>query len=678
MKAPVRVPERLKRAWRWFAAPPTAEGAFFSVTLATVGWYLLWSLVFVLFQNGVAHPLLYLPLILTPLMLIFHADTTVLRHCAAAAKRSRWFVSIPLLLIFCAETAAVMAIMQDGTAKALMYFGEAVLFSQLFAAWAAPLLLRKARKTAVLQAVLWTLAIGLLSAVVVWTAIDFRNAVCMGPDYRMREIGDVLPLPRRWQWMFKFLEAVGYDAALMIALAALAGAWFATGRMLTETAGIPLGKCFSRRIAALWVLFFLGYGGLMAYALCGEHRFDSCRAVLERHFGRPLSIQAWQRWVETGRRRDPGFWKRPEFADVKDYTYSGKLWYSDELGDLWQSDLDAAMPGSVLRKWREKFDSQRGLKECEALFDAKLPVFPRQYVPGDLWKQENAPVLTFMKSMVCIQAWRVRFALEQRDREALHTAFRRMDTAIDFLSVEGPFTSGIFSLRNVARKLWLSSGQATNAELRELAAQLAREDAGIPKFADENLYLECLTSVLDFIDRVRDHRPYYPEALPKLRSDWRMFGIVFPALWGAARFALSSGLENSIWPASLEDPGAKPIAVHIKFYLAKLRALRMLLDAELERRETGKFPAALKNPPDDPFTGEPMKYRAGKLRHSVKGVRDAEGNLPTVTRIVDGAAAWSVGRDRVDGGTYLPAGNDDYCDDIGAVIAIPPSEEVKR
>ncbi|MBR4663263.1 MAG: hypothetical protein IKO93_05260, partial [Lentisphaeria bacterium] len=43
------------------------------------------------------------------------------------------------------------------------------------------------------------------------------------------------------------------------------------------------------------------------------------------------------------------------------------------------------------------------------------------------------------------------------------------------------------------------------------------------------------------------------------------------------------------------------------------RAMRALIGVELEKRQTGKYPDTLANPPVDPFTGKPMLYRKGRI-----------------------------------------------------------------
>jgi len=43
------------------------------------------------------------------------------------------------------------------------------------------------------------------------------------------------------------------------------------------------------------------------------------------------------------------------------------------------------------------------------------------------------------------------------------------------------------------------------------------------------------------------------------------------------------------------------------------RAMRALIGVELEKRQKGKYPDKLENPPVDPFNGKPMLYRKGML-----------------------------------------------------------------
>jgi len=105
---------------------------------------------------------------------------------------------------------------------------------------------------------------------------------------------------------------------------------------------------------------------------------------------------------------------------------------------------------------------------------------------------------------------------------------------------------------------------------------------------------------------------------------------------------------------------------------ARLRAQRALIAVELEKRRTGKYPAVLKDPPTDPFTGRPMKYRVGRIKYAVRKMEE-NTRTETVIRTADGVAVWSVGANgRDDGGVsdFPRYGGDP--DDPGARIVRRP------
>ena len=104
--------------------------------------------------------------------------------------------------------------------------------------------------------------------------------------------------------------------------------------------------------------------------------------------------------------------------------------------------------------------------------------------------------------------------------------------------------------------------------------------------------------------------------------------------------------------------------------VARLRAERVLIAAELYKREHGDYPETMADLPLDPLTGKPLRYRKGDCLWQVPASREegaAEDCSPfsraggeTTKNTVSGVQVWGSGRDRHD--------NDGGNDDVRAIL----------
>ena len=121
-----------------------------------------------------------------------------------------------------------------------------MLFVPVLFAWLTALgVPRRARRYAVGAAILWTVAVLLISSVWIWTGVDFCNAfIWKEMDYRGRELGSIIRLNPFRLVRFKVLDAIGYDTGLLLGIAASVGAWLASG-MTFVVAGRVSRRCGS-------------------------------------------------------------------------------------------------------------------------------------------------------------------------------------------------------------------------------------------------------------------------------------------------------------------------------------------------------------------------------------------------------------------------------------------------
>ena len=125
-----------------------------------------------------------------------------------------------------------------------------------------------------------------------------------------------------------------------------------------------------------------------------------------------------------------------------------------------------------------------------------------------------------------------------------------------------------------------------------------------------------------------------------------------------------------------------PNAVGKEFHglTARLRAMQALIMAEQHRRRHGDWPEQLENLPEDPFTGEPLRYHCGDcvLRVNV-ATWDEESSrwkVDAQQRTVPAVQVWSVGPDKIDdNGLQAPTQPDGRRpDDIRAILRLKPQK----
>ena len=634
------------RIIKFLRGVPSAEGAFFHLTFALVMLYLVWSAAFGGFgldDRGMWFVLSGAAVTLVVLAVAFGAVT---RFAASVGECRRVFI--------CASFAAVAAVVAGGAligncvGENLRPVAtlELVLSVPVLFAWLTALgMPRHARRYAVGAAILWTVAVPLISSVWIWTGVDFYNALFWkAVDLRGNELGSIVRLDPFWLARFKVLDAIGYDTGLVLGGAALVGAWLASGKTFACAGRIPLKTCFSRRVRTALILLGVGYAAALTFAVGREIGYRRRCAELARRFGRPLDIATYRQWLGKGRRRDPGFWKKPLEARLSVAIIGGGLNNAGPCGEL---------PEWVSREVRTLVESNADLPKFEALLDKGLPVNPLpEIVPGEFAASFEKEERFLMYDLANLEEWRIRFAVERRDRTALLAAMRRLDTAIDYMTATFGDKGFYLENRDDCRNLVIGSGLLNDAELQELAARLAREDAAITEIAGHVLYKKAVR-ILDDELRCFDHRAYYPDQLPKLKSDLRAFGAGFPALWFFFR-RFSMRLMDILLAADVRAPECRnpwgDDLVEYRECRARLRAQRALIAVELEKRRTGKYPAVLKDPPTDPFTGRSMQYRVGKIKYAVRKM-DENRQAETVIRTSEGVAVWSVGANgRDDGG----------------------------
>jgi len=655
----------------------TAESAFFYLTLAIAGWYLSWTLMFMILLEDRLSPLSLL-LFLLPLLPTAFGEIVAVRFVASSEGNRRVFkFAAAVIAVLFAAVPPVMLVAGDRYSLWLwpIWWGLPAPFAWLMIAGTPP----RSRKAALTSAVLWTITFAALGTVALWTTVDFKNALTWETvDYRGRPLGEIAAIPAPWMVAFRILNAIGYNAGLLLGIAALIGAWLASGITFAKAAQISFGRCFSRRVWAVLILLGVGYAAALALGIRGEVKYRHTRETLEKRFGRTLDIACFRKWYEAGRKIDNDFWLDPEIQRTEDrYSlfFINTSWAARDCGPWGE------FPEPMLRELEKRVGSYVIPAKLAAALDAgALPHVRPRFRSGE-FEVEHRRVEDLIRGevglpfIIEILAWRTRFAVDKRDGESLRIELRRLENAVGYLT-ENAYIARfcvVFEawenmedeIRDQCRARIIGSGLLTDAELRELGARLAREEAAVPELVNDALYIWALW-FFDAGRRLRNHRTYYPE-LSGLQSGLSAWAVFFPAL----RYCVISYLSYSPVPELLAETrwwklDVDPIPIYLR-RLARLRALRVLVAVELEKRRTGKYPAELKDTPPDPFTGEPMKYRVGKIEYEVY-TPSQEGGRTTIRRTGNGVAVWSVGQNRRDDDGIFDYGDRD---DIRLLIVSP-------
>lgn len=458
--------------------------------------------------------------------------------------------------------------------------------------------------------------------------------------------------------------------------------WFLTGVRYARRDGVPVRRVFGGRTALLLIVFAAVYLFFIGLWL---HSMRETRQVinrLERHFGRPLTVAGLADLCRSERRTDAAFWEKYR-------SLSEELSFEKRI-DIRHMPPEIELPEPEYAKWRDDFDRSAELKQLEALVDVGIPAYPWKFEPGNGFGAEMPSLFGFRNLADC-EAWRVRLALERRDAATALVAWDRMGKIGDLLTEFPLLVSSVCCLEvencrlNAAEQL-LSAGLLTDAQLETISAAAAATERRLPGFERRSIYMEAM-SCADVVE-------YYSmfEILMSWddRPDLRFSAAFLGPVWGywsqinrremLKKFCIDSWRQELNKNTKLNETlmilptimgwSFRSLGDRFLGLAARCAAMRALIGVELEKRRTGKYPAELKTPPVDPFTGKPMKYRVGVFRRVRWGRGGVYGD--PVIREVQGVAVWSVGPNgRDDGGLRMPR-CEDRPDDCRALLVFPP------
>ena len=665
------------------------QGAFFGLTMAGIGAWLLLSLFHFLWTLG-AFGWIGLPMWesynAAPLVtfagaaaiLLIYSLFLVLRFYTLFCRRPFqvwiWLVPIPF---FVALTAGVVVAGLRGS----------LLVCCVMFCWLFPLLLlaKIGWRLWLGQALCWSLGL-LICDVVQSNLINVLEHLIGSPK-----------LPKFLQLFSSSIQEVlhlrgaGWVWLLVAGLFLLLLGYLLTARLWARAAGLPYRQIFGRGIAILWLLFGINYLFQLCLAWQGVKEANQAVAALEQRFNRPLTAQALGELYYNGEQPDPDFWQ-----SIKT-LYENSKPLPSELSALSVPHIE--FPPEAMQQVRQRFqDIETNLTQQEQMFSGSIPPPTLSYKRGHLLTlllSHLGPFRDFNRR----SRWRVRLALEDGDVNAALAASERQTNANNALLRETTLIGA--QVWRACTEIWLDSlemlleSQALSDEqLNALTPRLKATEKQVPAMHERAIYSEAVMN-LDFFEMFAITTETGNEDFDN-SARWRDFRYFVPQLWWYAALDKANVARTFMVSDFSEMPDRSDIgrplllsnmllpsnAAGKKFHglTARLRAMQALITAEQHRRRHGDWPEKLENLPEDPFTGEPLRYHCGDcvLRVNV-ATWDEESSCWSVDaqqRTVSAVQVWSVGSDKLDdNGLQAPTQPDGHRpDDIRAILRLKPQK----
>ena len=460
-------------------------------------------------------------------------------------------------------------------------------------------------------------------------------------------------------------------------------------KAFANAAGRPFRAMFGKGAASVAGLFLLTYGVSLGMAYSAHCQTERHVAEMERFFGRPVNAQGLKELYYRDRKPDAAFWRKFEARNNEFCKYD------------FPDDPTAFLAPADLADWKKQMEGSTALRDLETMFETEPPAFDRDFRRGNI-AGILLPELNSIRHFCLWEAWRVRFAVAERNVPAALAALERMANARNYLArdpaiiVPAMVMIRTENIRLDALEQLLGSGLLTDAELIDQRDRLAEFRKEMPGIHARAVYGEAVEA-MDICDMFIYGNPAIDPERNLTIPPFYPYRWLFPAAWYQFTrirdvFAVNYPVPdftripfNREKEARLKSTAHRAAGMLLcawdaagnKFHslTARYLAMETLIGIELEKRRTGKYPEKLDDPPLDPF-GEPLIYRKGKLPYfqykRTAGTDQPYGEGKRIT--VDAVAVWSKGPDRKDGqGLNYWNENGKQADDARAMLMIQPA-----
>ena len=411
------------------------------------------------------------------------------------------------------------------------------------------------------------------------------------------------------QWVMAILVVLFID-----------GAYLLYGRVIAKGGGLPFRSLFGKGVVVLLLAYAVAYLASAGMAIGAMHDFRKAQKDLEAYWGLPVKTAALkERYVKSGH-IDQDFWN--ELVGLEP-DFSALFQKYDGLEGLVSNSV---LPPDIHAEWKAAFNASAEVRRCEEMLDAQPPL-----PEGDMAFEDafHSRMLSRCRSLARLEAWRVRFALEDNDIDAAKEALQRMDNISASLQSGYNMLSILVSWviekqrANMLCRI-LASGLADEAWLREQEILLLEKEKQIP-IVHRRMLLGHAAALMDTMDRIASETSQAfcllaPESLILLGHE----GALLARCHCISDFAdfpeKPAGLFARMLAEGLRTIGTRSVPEAV----AALRMSRGLVVAELARLKTGAYPVAMDVLPEDPFSGKPLRYAVDecKIKESLFKLND--------------------------------------------------------
>ena len=522
--------------------------------------------------------------------------------------------------------------------------------------------------------------------------------VCMLNDRsRINCMTGFIPFSDELHQWFRLSTAIG--SFCFVALGVVLGitGYFLLTSHLADYAGVPLRKLFNGKIRCLWGLMVGSYVVFLAFALWETAAYHRAIGDLAVHFGYPMTVEELERQFYEGRPANPEFWKQLENS-LKEYNDS-----QDEKERTFLFHPDIVLPKTIHARRKKVFTENAARQRLEQMLLLPIPPPQRNYADNQLLAAMPIPELSELRDLARMERQRILFALEDGDFEVASASLDRIEACREYIwkdHINLAYLMGIgveyFYLQALERII--ASGLPSDKWLAAQAARAAEVECQADKLEEHFLYGESVSQLNIF-----HWLAHYAVADSPCHAGLHVHSLrfLFPQGWwlaaheikGTARllrirhFAELPAERTGYILADMLYPAFDRFALSKQRLIASCRVIRGLIQAELHKRRTGAYPDSLEDLPQDPFSGQPLKYRKGtcevvkeiyqeKAKEEKNGENDelfgasaSSEMFVSQKRTIQAVQIWSVGSNGIDDGGIC--GGNAKKDDIRFIIPIP-------
>ena len=413
-------------------------------------------------------------------------------------------------------------------------------------------------------------------------------------------------------------EGASLPSLLTVFLLLLLPGILATGKFYSTAGNFAYKEIFTLPVKLLAALTLITYTGMVSASLIIQQKCETEKAVLEKHFGHPLTAEALKKTALSRRKVDAAFWQKIDGLLKQDKNRETAY-------------CDAIFTPAEMTSWHKRFYSSKPFAELDRMISTPLPNCPRVIEKYNLFAT-LLPDLLPIRSMARIQIWHCRFAAEKGDRAEAVAALKRLDNLSAYLA-DQPFLIStlvklaIDNMKNRAVEYLLGSRCLAKEDL----LMLKQGSRAVRKYLEtsekEILWSEALGS-LDYTEGAFHAEKNWNgiKIVP-----WKKFRFLLPQFWliyesnrlnivrlynRAEKFhdIKDESKDHSIFTSFAHVLHPAFQGAGNKFLQRNLEqeAIEFFIDQELYRHKHGKLPDDLPLPVD-PFHQKPMKYIQGKI-----------------------------------------------------------------